>query len=208
MDFFSKSPLLKTLTATVRLLRVDSSVYSKSFLFPGIRACVPGRCSVTSEAIWSRHVGKWLVYSPGVSCHSSLVALDSLLRVRATDLIASHSGAILRQLCMIRLHVLIISFPLVAPSHCKKDILTFCSMILGCLVRAGCSSSCLTLNVNVSWAPNLKNRTSHLIFKDDLSLGLSVLLFFPDPFLFHVSDTLQVQQLSPFIGNIYKGEVF
>lgn len=122
--FFSKSPLPKTLTATVRLLRVDSSVYSKPFLFPGIRACVLGRYLITSEAVGSRDVGKWLVYSPGVSCHSSLVALDSLLRVRATDLVASHCGPILRQLCMIRLHVLIISLPLVAPSNCKKDIQT------------------------------------------------------------------------------------
>lgn len=123
--FFSKSPLPKSLTATVRLLRVDSSVYSRPFLFPGSRACVPGRYLVTSEAVGSRDVGKWPVYSPGVSCHGSLVALDSLLRVRATDLIASHSGAILRQLSMIRLHIiLIISLPLSGPSHYKTDIHT------------------------------------------------------------------------------------
>lgn len=124
VDFFFKSPLWKTLTATVRLLRVESSVYSKPFLFPGSRVCVPGGYLVTSEAVGSRDVGKWLVYSPGVSCHSSLVALDSLRRVKATDLIASHSGATLRQLSIIRLHVLVILLPLSGPSHCNKDIST------------------------------------------------------------------------------------
>lgn len=79
---------------------IKSSCYSETFkgrqqhllqtLLPGAEACASARPLSTSEMVGSRGVERWCVYSPGMSCHGSLVALDSSLRIRATDLMPSH----------------------------------------------------------------------------------------------------------------------